>query len=111
MAKNKRLRVKIIKMLKDLGALTTSEIYANINNPETKYSNRHGTQMQNLVNVLGKESVFIKVQSADDLPFSNMTSITGNTYSVATWDLDYALLATNPDLESPKKKTFAISSN
>lgn len=103
--------MNIIRMLKDLGALTTSEIYANINNPETVYSNRHGTQMQNLVNVLGKESVFIKVIPAEDLPFSNMTSITGNTYSVATWDLDYDLLKAKPDLESFKKKSYAISSN
>ena len=110
MAKTKRVRVKIINMLRDLGDLDTGEIYSHLNDPKGKYGNRHGVTMNTLSNVLGKEPVFVKsvCHSDDDAP--RLISLAGDRYRITLWGLNYNLLAAHPELAETRTNSYRLTS-
>jgi len=108
MAKTKRLRVKIIKMLQSHGELDTASIFNLLNGPKSEFSIRHGVSMQTLGNVLSKEPVFVKMsdQCDDDAPRYEGTN--GYAYRIASWDLNRGLLELHPELTCESTNSWKL---
>lgn len=88
MARTKRLKKKIIKMLNDRGEMNTVEIYNEINDAFGKYGMKYGTQMHQLVNVLGKEPDFkIVWHHTDDNSPIVLRAMDSSQYRVCSWRL------------------------
>lgn len=110
MAKTKRVRVKIIKMLQRFGELDTASIFERLNASKGEFSLRHGVSMQALGNVLSKEPVFTKTanQFDDDAPRYEGTS--GYAYKIASWDLDEVFLSNHPELICENTNSWQLKS-
>lgn len=108
MAKTKRLRVKIIKMLQRHGELDTASIFDMLNASKGEFSMRHGVSMQTLGNVLSKEPVFVKMadQYDDDAP--RCQGANGYAYKIALWDLNRGLLELYPELTCESTNSWKL---
>ena len=91
MAKTKRSSVKVIDILVDHDALTTTQIHDLLNNTKTKYGIRNGCTMARLNNILSKNPVFVKV-----LDKSNHN----------LWCIDMHLLENDPGLADYTVNSF-----
>lgn len=80
MAKTQRVRKKIISYMKEKGEVTTTEIFDYLND-----NMRHGTTMGQLGNILGKSSIFIKMDYIDELVPTNLQYDTRKR--VCSWKL------------------------
>lgn len=88
--RTKRAREKIVAMLQEMGPLTTTKIYNELNKwPQGKYSLRHGSQMAQINNVLGKCPEFVKLTCSKNTPVAQRAKVQGltSTYSACVWDL------------------------
>jgi hypothetical protein len=110
MAKTKRVRAKIIKMLQDLGELDTGQIFSHLNDSQGKYGGRHGVTMNTLSNVLGKEPIFIKAVCHSDEDAPRLVSMAGDRYRITLWGLNYNLLNIHPELASENTNSYRLSS-
>lgn len=108
MPRTKRARVKIIKMMKDLGSLSTADIYGHLNDSTSQYSLRHGVTQSSLNNVLGKEQVFLKLidHTSENAPY--VLGLQGDRYRVSMWGLDYNLLTQYPELENQGTNSWKL---
>lgn len=89
--RTKRAREKIVAMLRDMGPLTTTKIYNELNKwPVGKYALRHGSQMAQINNVLGKSPEFVKLTCSKNDPADQRAKVQGiaSTYAACVWDLD-----------------------
>ena len=109
MAKTKRVRVKIIKMLQRFGELDTASIYDQLNT-KGEFSLRHGVSMQALGNVLSKERVFVKMADTTDEDAPRFMGTIGYSYKIASWDLDRGLLALHPELACENTNSWQLRS-
>lgn len=110
MAKTKRVRVKIIKMLQRFGELDTASIYDQLNATKGEFSLRHGCTMQTLGNVLSKEPVFVKMADTTDDDAPRFQGTNGYSYKIASWDLDRGLLSLHPELASENTNSWQLRS-
>lgn len=89
MAKTVRIRSRIVAMLTDMGPLTTTEIYNQLNKHRGSFSMKHGTTSAQLNNVLGKEKTFRKVSDPDNYASTPITiGLDGYGYPICVWDVD-----------------------
>ena len=110
MAKTKRVRVKIIKMLQRFGELDTASIYERLNTSKGEFSLRHGCTMQTLGNVLSKEPVFVKMCDSYDEDAPRYQGTNGYSYGISSWDLDRGLLALHPELACENTNSWRLKS-
>lgn len=111
MAKTKRVRVKIIRMLQKFGEMNTAEIYSRLNETKGEFSMRHGVSMQTLGNVLSKERVFVKMIDAHDDHAPRCMSLGQNhAYKIASWDLDKGFLELHPEVASETTNSYRLGS-
>ena len=108
MAKTKRVRVRIIRYLRDKGDSTTSDIFDALNDNSSGYALRAGVSTSQLNNVLGKEPVFVKTIDADSHDAPTVLSMGGNQYKVTTWGLDESVLEKYPELMSNFANTWKV---
>ena len=108
MAKTNRARVKIIKMLKDLGNLSTADIYGLLNDGISPSSMRHGVTTNSLNNVLGKEQVFVKLVGHTSEEAPQMVGIKGDRYRISMWGLNATLLRQYPELEDQGTNSWKL---
>jgi len=111
MAKTRRVRVKIIKMLQEFGELNTAEIFDKLNQQKGKYGSRHGVPQATLNNVLGKEPVFVKVIDHSSELAPRTGNISGGMYSVSLWGLNHPLLNAHPELASTTTNSFRLKAS
>ena len=109
MAKTKRLRVKIIKMLQQHGELDTASIYNMLNASKGDFSMRHGVSMQTLGNVLAKEPVCVKMSDQYDDDAPRFQGANGYAYKVASWDLNRGLLELYPELACESTNSWKLA--
>ncbi|MDC3217833.1 hypothetical protein OAT94_02525 [Schleiferiaceae bacterium] len=97
-------------MLKDLGNLSTADIYGHLNDRTSQYSLRHGVTQSSLNNVLGKEQVFVKLvdHTSDDAP--QVLGLRGDRYRVSVWGLNNNLLRQYPELEKQGTNSWKLLS-
>ena len=75
-------------MLNDLGEMNTVEIFDEINSSYGKYGTKYGSQMHQLVNVLGKEPEFkIVWHHTDDNSPLILRAMDSSSYRVCSWKL------------------------
>ena len=108
MAKTKRVRVRIIRYLRDNGSSTTAEIFDALNDNSSGYALRAGVSTSQLNNVLGKEPVFVKTIDADSHNAPTIISMGGNHYKVTTWGLNQSILEQYPELMSNFANTWKV---
>ena len=111
MARTKRVRVKIIKMLEEQGDLTTSDIYGQLNDRGSKYAMRHGCTKNSLNNVLGKEAIFIKIIDHHHSDAPQVVSVRGDRYRISMWGLNHPLLLLHPELKSQYANSWGLANN
>ena len=75
MAKTQRIREKIVSYMREKGEVTTTDILEHVNN-----TLRHGTTMNQLGNILGKSSLFVKTGYIDE-------SLSNNRNRICSWRL------------------------
>lgn len=109
MVKTKRLRVKIIKMLKDNEYLNTEEIFTYINEFKGKYSIKNGSTMNQIGNILSKEPVFEKLIDADDLNAPIVRRGNGQSYPIAVWCINKVVLDAFPELEKSTTNSYGLN--
>jgi len=108
MARTRRVRVTIIKMLKEFVELDTGSIYEKLNDSRGTYGSRHGVTQAALNNVLGKEPVFVKLISQESLHAPRTTSILGDLYPVCFWGLNYPLLEKHSELIHETTNSYGL---
>jgi len=108
MARTSRARVKIIQMMKDLGNLTTADIFDYLNDRSSPYSMRHGVTTNSLNNVLGKEQVFVKLVGHTSEEAPQMVGIKGDRYRISMWGLNATLLRQYPELEDQGTNSWKL---
>lgn len=82
-------------MLRDLGPLSTTEIYNELNKYRGKFAMKHGVVSAQLNNVLGKERVFRKISNPDELQakdYHKTIGLDGYGYPICVWDVDQEYL-------------------
>jgi predicted transcriptional regulator len=77
MARTKRMRAAIVKLLEAEGKCNTRRIYDHVNN-----SSKWGATMNQIGNVLAKDARFIKSTETE-----RVEAIQGGGYRVCVWDL------------------------
>jgi hypothetical protein len=102
------VRVKIIKMLKAEGNLSTADIYGFLNDSSSPYSMRHGITSPSLNNVLGKEQVFVKLIDHTSENAPQVLGWQGDRYRVAYWGLNDSLLKQFPELEDQGTNSWKL---
>ena len=75
MAGTQRIREKIVSYMREKGEVTTTDILEHVNN-----TLRHGTTMNQLGNILGKSSLFVKVDYIDE-------SVSDHRNRICSWRL------------------------
>ena len=110
MAKTKRVRVKIIKMLQRFGELDTAAIFERLNMTKGEFSLRHGVSMQTLGNVLSKERVFVKMSDAEDEDAPRFMGTNGHHYRIASWALDKGFLELHPEVALESTNSYRLRS-
>ena len=75
MAKTQRIREKIVSYMRQKGEVTTTDILEHVNN-----TLRHGTTMNQLANILGKSSLFVKTDYIDE-------SLSNDRNRICSWRL------------------------
>ena len=111
MAKTRRVRVKIIKMLQEFGELNTAQIFDKLNEQKGRYGSRHGVPQSTLNNVLGKEPVFVKIIDHSSKLAPQTGNISGSMYSVSLWGLNHPLLNAHPELASTTTNSFRLKAS
>jgi len=108
MARTNRARVRIIKMLKAEGNLSTADIFGYLNDRDSIYSMRHGITGPTLNNVLGKEQVFLKLldHTCENAP--QILGWQGDRYRVSFWGLNLPLLNQYPELENQHTNSWKL---
>lgn len=110
MAKTKRVRVKIIKMLQRFGELDTAAIYDQLNAAKGDFKLRHGCTMQTLGNVLSKERVFVKMADSDDEDAPRFMGTNGHHYRISLWALDKGFLELHPEVVLESTNSYRLRS-
>ena len=89
--RTKRAREKIVAMLRDMGPLTTTAVFNELNSwPVGKYALRHGSQMAQINNVLGKCPEFVKLIDSKNVPVEHrvkVQGVNGYEYAACLWGL------------------------
>ena len=109
MARTSRVRVTIIKMLREFVELDTGSIYEKLNDSKGTYGSRHGVTQAALNNVLGKEPVFVKLIGQDSHNAPRTTSILGDLYPVCFWGLNYPLLEKHSELNHESTNSYRLN--
>jgi len=108
MARTSRVRVTIIKMLKEFVELDTGSIYEKLNDSRGTYGSRHGVTQAALNNVLGKEPVFVKLIDQNSHHAPRTTSLLGDLYPVCYWGLNYQLLEKHSELNRITTNSYRL---
>lgn len=108
MARTKRVRVKIIKMMEKFGELTTAEIFNHLNDYDGEFKIHHGITMQVLGNVLSKEPIFLKMVGVDDPNAPRFEGTNGYAYKISSWALNKSLLNAHPELADESTNSYRL---
>jgi hypothetical protein len=109
MVKTKRLRVKIIKMMKEHGSLNTGEIFDMVNEYNGKYSIKNGSTMNQVGNILSKEPVFEKLIDAEDPNAPIVRGGNGQSYPLSVWGINKDVLDAFPELEKSTTNSYGLN--
>jgi len=84
MARTVRMRARIVEMLMDLGPMTTTDIFNQLNKHRGSFALKHGATSNQLSNVLGKNATFRKITNQNDVT----VGLDGYAYPICVWDID-----------------------
>lgn len=111
MARTKRVRVKIIRMMEKFGEMDTAEIYDRLNDYDSEFKIHHGITMQVLGNVLSKEPIFLKMIGVEDQNAPRFEGTNGYAYKISLWALNKSLLNAHPELADESTNSYRLGTS